>query len=332
MDSNVAQDVLTALQNRIDTSTSTSCITKEEQACIKLEELLRNSGSPLYLYDDIMKWAVRHKRRLPSTRVPFINRKKLYNGLSKKIHGEAAADMKPKEVFTTLPSGRRCGITVFNIYSQITSLLGNRDINQWSNYFFQPTSENPFNINLFSDWDTSYFNDIETSIWYERTRRSVLKSEDDEILVPICLFIDGTVLSLSGSLSLEPVMMSIMIHNRETRKKPDAWVPLGYIHDPTSIPGKKFVKPEEKYSDYHSMLTIVLSDLMKLVHSSNDGLMWTFKRVPGHKGPVQKKLIFRLAFVIGDTKGHDILCGRMGSHNKTPGLCRDCDMFNNVCR
>jgi hypothetical protein len=41
---------------------------------------------------------------------------------------------------------------------------------------------------------------------------------------------------------------------------------------------------------------------------------------------VTKKLIFQLAFIIGDTKGHDVLCCRMGSHNNTPGLCRDCNM------
>lgn len=41
---------------------------------------------------------------------------------------------------------------------------------------------------------------------------------------------------------------------------------------------------------------------------------------------VRKQLIFRVAFIIGDTKGHDVLCCRLGSHNLTPGLCRDCNM------
>jgi hypothetical protein len=59
--------------------------------------------------------------------------------------------------------------------------------------------------------------------------------EMNEILVPICLFNDGTVLSLSGSLSLEPVLFSLMIHNRETQKSHDAWLPLGYINDPSNL-------------------------------------------------------------------------------------------------
>jgi hypothetical protein len=153
----------------------------------------------------------------------------------------------------------------------------------------------------------------------------VVKDLDNEILVPICLFIDSMVLSMYGSLSQEPVMMSLMIHNHETRKKTESWLPLGYIHDPSSIVGKKYVKPEDKYSDYHSMLSIVLRELMDLVNDTNTGLKWHFNHVPGVKGGVTKKLIFRLAFIIGDTKGHNILCGRIGSHNLTPGLCRDCD-------
>ena len=326
-DEQVSKDILIASRDKICKAAHNCCITREEKACLALEEMLRNSGAPLYLYDDIMNWAIINKRSLPS-RVPLISRKKLYNLLSEKLYGEAADDMRPKEVPTTLPSGRRCGITTFSIYSQITSLLTNSEINHWSDYFFHPTPTNPFNMKIFSDWETGSFNDIETSVWYDKTRRSALKDDNSEILVPICLFIDSTVLSLSGSLSLEPVMFSLMIHNRQTRKKPDAWLPLGYIHDPTSVVGKKYKKPEEKISDYHFMLSIILSDLMKLVDESNTGLKWCFNNVPGkHNIHVTKTLVFRLAFIIGDTKGHDILCGRMGSHNLTPGLCRDCDML-----
>jgi len=317
---------LIMLKEKINKASRNSCFTREDHACLSLEEILRNAGTPLYLYDKILTWAIRNRNRLPA-RVPMINRKKLCSGMSVKLYGDASNEMMPKEIFTTLPSGRCCGVTVFNIYSQITSLLENPDINNWSNYIFDPTPLNPFNLNIFSDWDLSWFNDIETSIWYERTLRMSVKDKDNEILVPICLFIDGTVLSLSGSLSLEPVMFSLMIHNRETRKNPKSWLPLGYIHDPTSLAGKPFVKPEEKYSDYHSMLSIVLKDLIDLVEKNCNGLLWHFKNVPGHKNGMTKTLIFKLAFIIGDTKGHDILCGRMGSHNLTPGLCRDCDML-----
>ena len=317
--------VLSEMQESLENASRSSCFTREDKACIQLEDIIRKAGGPLYLYDRVMAWACQHKDVLPS-QVPYINRKALYNNLSTKIYGNLAETMKPKEVKTILPSGRHCGVTIFNIYAQIMKLLSNETINKWENYFFSPTEDNPFHLNTFSDWDTGFFDDIETSIWYKRTQTSVLTDEGTEILIPICLFIDSTVLSLSGTLSLEPVMFSLMIHNRETRKNPLAWLPLGYINDPTSIPGTKYSNTVEKYTDYHAMLAIVLSDLTDLVNR-NDGLIWDFQNVPRTDHRVRKKLLFRVAFIIGDTKGHDVLCCRMGSHNHTPGLCRDCDML-----
>jgi hypothetical protein len=286
--------------------------------------MLRKADVPLHLYDDIMQWAFLNKNSIPS-HVPPMTRKTLYAQLSRKIYGDAADELKPRHIPTILPSGRHCTISVFNIYSQITQLLLNSNINEWENYFFSPTPEDPFHLNTFSDWATSKFNGIETSIWYKRTKEMVIMDEVNEILIPICLFIDGTVLSLSGSLSLEPVMFSLMIHNRQTRRNHEAWLPLGYIHDPSSIVGRKYTDTTDKYNDYHYMLKLIIHDLSELVHS-NEGLVWCFRNVPGESKEVTKKLIFRLAFVIGDTKGHDILCCRMGSHNNTPGLCRDCNM------
>jgi hypothetical protein len=322
---NMPNNILVQLQTAMTVAAMNSCYTREEKACLELESILVSAGTPLYVYDEVMNWAKRNKNRIPSI-VPIINRKMLYDRISYKMFGDQSSKFKPYEIPTTLPSGRRCGVTVFDIRTQIVMLLKHSAINGWGNYFFSPTRNDPFHINTFSDWEDGVFQDIESSIWYKRTQRSAITNPDNEILVPICLFIDGTVLSLSGSLSLEPVMFSLMLHNRETRKRPEAWLPLGYIHDPSSIPGKKFRDTTEKLEDYHSMLSIVLKGLTDLVDKSNKGFTWTFNNVPGHKNGIQKLLKFRLAFIIGDTKGHDVLCRRMGSHYNTIGLCRDCDM------
>ena len=74
---------------------------------------------------------------------------------------------------------------------------------------------------------------------YKQTRDTVIQDDTNKILVAISLFIGGTILSLSGSLSLEPVMFSLMIHNPcRMRQNHDAWLPLAaYIHDPSSLVG-----------------------------------------------------------------------------------------------
>lgn len=327
---NIHVERLVHIRDNLDHAQSywNSTFTREDRACVELEDILRKADSPLYLYDVIMRWAFINKQSIPSN-VPPITRNSLYGQMSRKIYGQNSEMMKPRDIQTTLPSGRRCAVTVFNVYSNIAQLLSNESINNWSNYFFSPTEENPFHLSIFSDWESSTFDGIETSLWYKRTKDKFVADDMNEILVPICLFIDGTVLSLSGSLSLEPVLLSLMIHNRETRKSHEAWLPLGYINDPSNLVGRKYSNTAEKYTDYHHMLRLILRDLNDLVNS-NDGLNWQFRNVPGSDSVITKKLIFKLAFIIGDTKGHDVLCCRMGSHNNTPGLCRDCDMTTNL--
>jgi len=97
---------------------------------------------------------------------------------------------------------------------------------------------------------------------------------------------------MSGSLSLEPVMLSLMIHNRETRKNPKAWRPIGYVHDPSSIPGKKYSSTKEKYRDYHAMLSDVLDGLVNVLNNKN-GFYWEFKNVPGEKKSFEKNLFLQ---------------------------------------
>jgi hypothetical protein len=317
--------VLIEMKESMDSAARKRHFTMEQKACVALESMLRKANTPLYLYDEIMSWVYRSRSKLFYIE-PMINRKSLYESLGRKIYGDLSPHMKPREIPLTLPSGRQCGVTVFNVYSQILSLLTREDINQWDNYFFSPKEDDFFHLNTFSDWETGFFDDIETSIWYQRTQAQDIHDPQHELLIPICLFIDSTVLSLSGSLSLEPIMFSIMIHNRETRQKPEAWLPLGYINDLSSIAGKKYKDGQQKLADYHAMLSVILEDLTHLV-TSREGLEWTFRNVNGQSTSITKKLVFRLAFIIGDTKGHDMLCCRMGSHNWTPGLCRDCDML-----
>jgi hypothetical protein len=132
-------DKLLNIRRRIDMATSywNNSFTREDRVCIQLEHMLRKADAPLYLYDDIMQWAYLNKYTIPLY-VPPLSRKTLYVQLSRKLYGDSVKDMKPKEIQTTLPSGRRCAISVFNIYSQIVQLLGNKNINQWSNHFFHP--------------------------------------------------------------------------------------------------------------------------------------------------------------------------------------------------
>ena len=74
-----------------------------------------------------------------------------------------------------------------------------------------------------------------------------------------------------------------------------------------------------KQQDYHSILSVIL----KSYKSCQDkAIQWTFK----HEN--DRRLILRIPclFIIGDTEGHDKLCGRIMNRQITPYLCRYCDI------
>jgi hypothetical protein len=155
-----AVDTLNELRLIIETSSRDMCLPKEYTACFALEQILRDAGSPVYLYEKVMKWASLYKYSLPSV-VSTPGRTELLNISAQKVYGKATEKMKPKEEPTQLPSGRRCGVTTFNIYAQIVSLLSDTNINSWSDYIFKETEEDPFHLNIFQNWEEGYFNDIE---------------------------------------------------------------------------------------------------------------------------------------------------------------------------
>ena len=83
------------------------------------------------------------------------------------------------------------------------------------------------------------------------------------------------------------------------------------------------MSPAAKLEDYHFILDHLLSSL-KRACSSLDGFLYDFEMENGET--VQRKLHFRIIFIIGDTKGADAWVGRFGSHWNTKCLSRDCDI------
>ena len=144
---------------------------ERRRVCIQLEHMLRKANPPSYLYDDIMQWAFLNKNIIPSNVPAPITSKTLYAEMSCKIYGNIADDMKPREIQTILPSGCcYASISTFDVYSQVVQLLGNTNTNEWTNYFFSLTCEDSFHLNIFSDWNTSKFDGLETSVWYKQVQ------------------------------------------------------------------------------------------------------------------------------------------------------------------
>jgi len=297
---------------------------------LELETILRKAHVPNNVFDKVMRWSL-HNSDVLSHRSDLFTRKKLYQDSSKFLYGSLDDEMRPKQNTIRLPSGRLVAITTFDIVSQIYSLLECPFLNKGGldNTIFQYGDEsNPFRLPVDatpgSFYDNTYFDDVETCLWYIKTYLGLdLQHLPHEILVPIIAFLDSTVLNGQSSHNIEPFMFTLGIFKRMLRNHPKAWRSLGFLEDLFRIIGTSSMSAEEKMEDYHFILDHIMKGLKEL--TSSDGLLWTFETKDKKLHTV--KLHFRLMMIIGDTKGADVWVGRYGSHMNTSGLCRDCNML-----
>src|SRR5688572_30355414 len=126
----------------------------------------------------------------------------------------------------------------------------------------------------------------------------------NEMIVPICLFIDKTHASENGQFTCEPVSMCLMLYDVETRNLPQCWRTLGYILNQADSE-KKAMTPYMKLLDYHKCLHKVLKPLLQLQLAN--GFSW---RIP-YKGCIHDVIMkIPIMFIAGDNEGLDKLAGR----------------------
>jgi len=181
------------------------------------------TGSPLHLFDDIIKWAedafmhgVRFDSQVPS-------RQKTLNDLEKMFK---TAAMKPKSLPYQLESKRVESIPVFNFEAMLASLLHDERLMQPENLVIQP--DNPAKFQKKYSLESGVLDELHTgTVCRESILESCLTPKD--VFMGVVLYIDGTMLGNFTNAKLEPVMFSLSIFNRETRNQSFAWRPLGYI-------------------------------------------------------------------------------------------------------
>ena len=94
----------------------------------------------------------------------------------------------------------------------------------------------------------------------------MIKSSDNEFLIPIIFACDETKVSNQGKTSLWPLLFTTSILNQTMRNKSSAWHPLGYIPDlklNTSINEEKQFKVELKSIILHEALKTILKSFVK---------------------------------------------------------------------
>jgi hypothetical protein len=167
--------------------------------------------------------------------------------------------------------------------------------------------------------DDHIYGDIHTGKWMIDTWDVLCKGRPKRILLPIIFFIDKTHTDLKGNLCQEAVWYTLGIFDYITRRNPRAWRPMGYI--PNQSTHRTSKNGTGKLSDYHVVLKHILHQFTEL--QKKDGFYWEFS----YKGQKYEAVFdCRLLFCVGDTEGHDKLCGRYNYRGAGVScLCRYCD-------
>ena len=292
----------------------------EEKTNLRLLRLLK--GTRLGLYDKVHEWrreSVLDYGDRTSARKKPLSRKAAVEDIMK-LYGYD--HMKPRTINLKLPNtGVRYKLVVFSFAAMLLSLLTDPEAMQPHNLSFDPN--NPFqkpkvggSDGIFDDFNTGQVH----CDAYER-----YCTQSDQMLAEITLFIDKTHLDGKGKHTVEPVMFTTGLFNRNFRNTQFAWRPLGYL------PNLDLLAPhssaDKKQQDYHFCLRIIMSELA-CYQKLPKGVYWRFAF-----GELEINGYLRLPVncILGDTDGHDKLCARKTnrsgiSKGESPCLCRYCDI------
>jgi len=282
---------------------------------IELLRLLKRRGVPLCLYDEIMNWA--HKsskyKNFDFTKKPNL-RKTVIESLFTRYDLNG---LKPQRKTLKLPStDKEVEVIIHDIHQCIYSILCDPDLNQDEKYYFKDY-DSPL-IPMERDNNTIY--DFFNAKAFKDAEKMYRNNPDNEIIVPICLFIDKTHATENGRFTCEPVSMCLMLYDVETRNLPQSWRTIGYVLNQSDSENKQETA-HLKLVDYHECLNTILQQLKEF--QEKDGFKW---RIP-FKGKVYEVIMKTpILFIAGDNEGLDKIAGRYGSrsHN-VKCICRYCN-------
>lgn len=200
------------------------------KSAIDLLDILNKAGSPLYLFDKIMKWA---KTSTFAYHFDFNNlpqRKEFVKSLKKQFEIDLLEPISKK---ITLPGSKATiEIILHDFLPSLYTLLCDDELMHISNLLLDENDifKSPEKPSLNTTID-----DINTGeVWYYAYTKYV-KIKDLDILCPIIFFIDKTHTDNNSRLCIEQVRFTLGIFKRHIRNQSRAWRSIGYIMDQAHI-------------------------------------------------------------------------------------------------
>jgi Plavaka transposase len=280
----------------------------EYKAAVELLDITTKARVPINLFDKVMNWAniSANKHKVIFGGVSM-TRKKVLEQINRKYD---LKDLKPQTTSVFCEGyGGEVDVVWHDFDECLYSLLMDRELMK---------SENLLWYNDDDSQNHHLYDDVDTGSAYKDAMKTYIVNPESEKLIPLIFFTDKTHTDMHGRLCLEPVQFTLGIFKREIRNLPRAWRTLGYA---TDVLYKGKCDTRKKLQDYHTILNVILQ---KFKERQSTPLQWQF-----FGGPEEDKvytLKLPVMYIIGDTEGHDRLCGRMTSRNTITHLCRYCNV------
>ena len=322
----------------------------QEKLQVDLLRTLMRLKAPIKTFKEVLDWAKRANDAGFHFSAEHPSRERLLSNLKERHQMHT---LKPKQKLLKLPhSQKTVNMVYFDAKSVFASLLTCPILNRDENFLFHgnsPFAPPPDVI--------SHIGDINTSRGYLDSYHRLVKNPAEDILLPCILAMDKTHCDTFGRLQMEPITISYGLMKHSTRSSPMAMRILGYInHSPNieethveedingiptpsvsvgaaatmphmEIPKHSSAHAAQNANDYHAQLQFILKE-SGFLSLQDCGFKWIL-----HYRGEDHKVTFRLyiPFIIGDTEGHDLLCGhykcRTGS---VAQLCRACECPTNL--
>lgn len=319
----------------------------EEKVQIQLLQLLRDLNCPLKAFTLILNWAAKSNASGHVFRDGCQpTRKKVISTLYDRYNMKG---LTPKDKNLYLPYSQRVvNMVYFDARAVFASLLSCPTLNQDSHYLFDDAKD-PF---VAPSRTSSHVGDINTGRCYVETYFSLIKDVNVDMLLPCILAMDKTHIDMAGRLQMEPITISHGLLKHSIRSLPMAMRILGYINhstpahlpsesefdiefnNPTNLPKDTVLvknplprNPNVSWATYllneaHMQIQFIFeeSGFLKL---QKHGFHWNL-----HYNNKVHPVVFHpyVPFIIGDTEGHDRLCGHyVARFAKVQQLCRICE-------
>ena len=324
---------------------------REEKVQIELLELLRELKAPLKAFSRILNWAAKSNASGHLFKVGCQpSREKVVKNLFTRYNMNG---LIPKEKQLYLPySNRTVSVVYFDASEVFASLLSCPTLNKDANFLFDDQKD-PFAA---PSSRSSHVGDINTGRCYRKTHRALVKKKGVDIILPSILAMDKTHIDSGGRLQMEPITISHGLLKHSVRRLSIAMRILGYINHstpahlpslsdldtefnaPTGLPKGTVVLdaplrrmndltwPTYLLNETHMQIQFILKESGFLRLQSN-GFKWNL-----HYNDRIHPVVFHpyVPFIIGDTEGHDRLCGHYTARfSGVKQLCRVCECPTN---